>query len=109
MNAIAIVVLIFSLFGAVDYLIGNKIGIGQEFSKAFSLFDLVGNKPSYLAFELYCSACSCARHVVDGTRYACNFGALGYNQFPLQTRELPLYPQKIGRAQKDELLCESCR
>ena len=38
MNAIAIVVLIFSLFGAVDYLIGNKIGIGQEFSKAFSLF-----------------------------------------------------------------------
>ena len=38
MNAIAIVVLVFSLLGAVDYLIGNKIGVGQEFSKAFSLF-----------------------------------------------------------------------
>ena len=38
MNAIAIVVLIFSLLGAVDYLIGNKIGVGNEFSKAFSLF-----------------------------------------------------------------------
>ena len=38
MNAITIVVLVFSLLGAVDYLIGNKIGIGQEFSKAFSLF-----------------------------------------------------------------------
>lgn len=38
MNAIAIVILAFSLFGAVDYLIGNKIGVGKEFSKAFSLF-----------------------------------------------------------------------
>ena len=38
MNVIAIVILAFSLFGAVDYLIGNKIGAGKEFSKAFSLF-----------------------------------------------------------------------
>ena len=38
MNAIAIAVLIFSLLGAIDYLIGNKIGVGNEFSKAFSLF-----------------------------------------------------------------------
>lgn len=38
MNAITIVVLIFSLFGAVDFIIGNKIGIGKEFEKAFSLF-----------------------------------------------------------------------
>lgn len=28
----------FSLAGAVDYLIGNKFGIGKEFEKAFSLF-----------------------------------------------------------------------
>lgn len=38
MNAITIVVLIFSLFGAADFLIGNKIGVGKEFEKAFSLF-----------------------------------------------------------------------
>ena len=38
MNIIAIIVLIFSLLGAVDYIIGNKLGIGGEFEKAFSLF-----------------------------------------------------------------------
>ena len=38
MNAITIVVLIFSLLGAVDFIIGNKFGIGKEFEKAFSLF-----------------------------------------------------------------------
>lgn len=38
MSVIAIVILIFSLLGAVDYLIGNKIGVGKEFAKAFSLF-----------------------------------------------------------------------
>lgn len=38
MNAITIVVLIFSVIGAIDFLIGNKIGMGNEFSKAFSLF-----------------------------------------------------------------------
>ena len=38
MNAITVVILVFSLLGAVDYLIGNKIGVGKEFSKAFSLF-----------------------------------------------------------------------
>ena len=38
MNPITIVVLIFSVFGAADYLLGNKIGVGREFEKAFSLF-----------------------------------------------------------------------
>lgn len=38
MNAITIVILIFSLLGAVDFIIGNKIGVGKEFEKAFSLF-----------------------------------------------------------------------
>ena len=38
MSIIAIVVLIFSVLGAVDYLIGNKLGIGEEFKKGFSLF-----------------------------------------------------------------------
>lgn len=38
MSAITIVVLAFSLIGAIDYLIGNKIGIGKEFEKAFLLF-----------------------------------------------------------------------
>lgn len=38
MSAITIVVLIFSFIGAVDYIIGNKIGVGKEFEKAFSLF-----------------------------------------------------------------------
>ena len=38
MNGIAIAVLIFSVIGAVDYLLGNKLGVGEEFKKAFSLF-----------------------------------------------------------------------
>ena len=38
MSPITIVILIFSLVGAVDYIIGNKIGVGKEFEKAFSLF-----------------------------------------------------------------------
>lgn len=38
MNALTIVILMFSLTGAFDYLIGNKFGIGKEFERAFSLF-----------------------------------------------------------------------
>ncbi|MBP3633729.1 MAG: ethanolamine utilization protein EutH [Oscillospiraceae bacterium] len=38
MSPITIVVLIFSILGAVDYIIGNKLGIGDEFKRAFSLF-----------------------------------------------------------------------
>ena len=38
MNAITVVILVFSIFGAFDYLIGNKVGVGKEFAKAFSLF-----------------------------------------------------------------------
>ena len=38
MSAVTIVVLLFSLLGAIDYLTGNKIGVGKEFEKAFSLF-----------------------------------------------------------------------
>lgn len=38
MNAISVVILVFSVLGAVDYLLGNKFGIGEEFKKAFSLF-----------------------------------------------------------------------
>ena len=38
MNAISVVILIFSVIGAVDFLLGNKIGVGKEFEKAFALF-----------------------------------------------------------------------
>lgn len=38
MNAITIVILVFSVLGAVDYVLGNKIGMGSEFQRAFSLF-----------------------------------------------------------------------
>ena len=38
MSAIKIVVLIFALIGAADYLLGNKLGVGKEFEKGFSLF-----------------------------------------------------------------------
>ena len=38
MSIIKIVILIFSLIGAADYLIGNKFGVGKEFEKGFSLF-----------------------------------------------------------------------
>ncbi len=38
MNAVTIVILVFSLIGAIDYIIGNKIGMGEEFKNAFSIF-----------------------------------------------------------------------
>lgn len=38
MNVITILVLVFSLLGALDWLFGNRIGIGREFARAFSLF-----------------------------------------------------------------------
>lgn len=38
MSALTIVILSFSLLGGIDFLIGNKFGIGKEFEKAFSLF-----------------------------------------------------------------------
>lgn len=38
MNAIAVVILAFSVLGAVDHVIGNRIGVGKEFARAFSLF-----------------------------------------------------------------------
>ena len=38
MNAITVIILIFSALGAIDWLIGNKIGVGKEFERAFALF-----------------------------------------------------------------------
>lgn len=38
MSVIAIVIVAFSTAGAVDYLLGNKFGLGKEFQKAFSMF-----------------------------------------------------------------------
>ena len=38
MSPITVVVLIFSVIGAADYLLGNKLGVGEEFKKAFALF-----------------------------------------------------------------------
>lgn len=38
MDLITIIVLVFAALGAVDYLLGNKMGLGEEFKKAFSLF-----------------------------------------------------------------------
>lgn len=38
MSPITIVILIFSLIGAIDFVIGNKLGVAKEFERAFSLF-----------------------------------------------------------------------
>ena len=38
MNAITVIVLIFSALGAIDLLIGNKFGLGEEFERAFTIF-----------------------------------------------------------------------
>lgn len=38
MNPITVVILVFSIIGALDCLLGNKLGMGKEFEKAFSLF-----------------------------------------------------------------------
>ena len=41
MNALYTVVLIFSVLGAVDYVIGNKLGVGKEFARAFELLGVM--------------------------------------------------------------------
>lgn len=38
MSAINIVILIFAVLGAVDYILGNKFGLGKEFARGFELF-----------------------------------------------------------------------
>ncbi len=38
MNVLTIIILIFSILGIVDKLLGNKFGLGKEFEKGFSLF-----------------------------------------------------------------------
>ena len=38
MNVLTILILIFSLVGIIDKLLGNKWGLGKEFEKGFSLF-----------------------------------------------------------------------
>ena len=38
MSVISIVILVFVAIGAIDYLLGNKFGMGKEFQKGFSLF-----------------------------------------------------------------------
>ncbi len=38
MSIITVVILAFSLFGAIDFVIGNKLGVGKEFERAFTLF-----------------------------------------------------------------------
>lgn len=37
MSALSIVIFIFSVIGAIDYLIGNKLGLGNEFKRGFDL------------------------------------------------------------------------
>ncbi len=38
MNALTIVILVFSILGTGDYLFGSKLGLGKEFEKGFKLF-----------------------------------------------------------------------
>lgn len=38
MNILTILILIFSILGAADKLLGNKLGLGKEFEKGFTLF-----------------------------------------------------------------------
>ncbi len=38
MNILTVIILIFSVLGAIDYLTGNKLKIGEEFEKGFKLF-----------------------------------------------------------------------
>ena len=38
MSILTVIILIFALIGAIDWLIGNKLGAGREFERAFALF-----------------------------------------------------------------------
>ena len=38
MSFLTPMILVFSILGALDYLLGNRFGLGAEFKKAFSLF-----------------------------------------------------------------------
>ena len=41
MSVLSIIVLVFSALGAVDYVIGNKFGLGREFKKSFDLLGVM--------------------------------------------------------------------
>ena len=41
MNVISIVVLVFSVLGAIDRILGNKFGLGKEFERGFGLFGVM--------------------------------------------------------------------
>ncbi len=38
MSVLTVIILVFSALGAIDWLIGNKIGVGKDFERAFLLF-----------------------------------------------------------------------
>ena len=38
MNVMTVIILAFSLLGALDWLAGSRFGIGKEFERAFALF-----------------------------------------------------------------------
>ena len=38
MNALTVIILIFCILGALDKLLGNKFGLGDEFEKGYKLF-----------------------------------------------------------------------
>ena len=38
MSILTVIILIFAILGAADFLLGSKLGVGKEFERAFSLF-----------------------------------------------------------------------
>ena len=53
MNALSVVILIFSIAAAVDYVIGNKLGIGKEYEKGFEYLELADYEPTEVSDELF--------------------------------------------------------
>ena len=41
MSFLTPMILVFSILGALDYLLGNRFGLGAEFKKAFSLAETI--------------------------------------------------------------------
>ncbi len=98
MNIITIVVLIFSLAGAADYLLGGRIGIGKEFEKAFSLFRPMAL--SMLGMIVVAPAIGAwLTPVFDGF----------YNLFHIDPSIIPasLFANDMGGMQLSQTLCKS--
>lgn len=104
MQVITLIIAIFSLVGAADYLFGNKLGLGGEFKKAFSLFapmalsmlGMIVIAPAIgvwltPAFEKFYLAYNIDPSVIPASLFANDMGGMQLSKAVCKTEEIGLF------------------